>query len=576
MSRSVDDNDTVYIEDDDIKDFNEAITREGVFIKNYAYFLRKKKKVDFSNTDVSKVDFRKMDVSKVTNMTEMFYEAFLFNEPIGHWNVSNVTTMSEIFSQANTFDQPIGKWNVSNVTNMFAMFSDAHSFNQPIGDWDVSKVTDMVGMFYDANKFNQDIRKWDVSKVTDMVAMFCQAYLFNQPIGSWKVSNVTKMKSMFYGAKTFNQPISNWDVSTVTDMGDMFNCAESFNQPIGNWDVSKVTRMYSMFTEAKSFNQPIGDWKVSNVTKMKSMFYKAKTFNQDISQWDVSKVEDIGLIGFIKPLKPLIAYSVYQWYVNKRITKNAAEKIFGSAAKLKKYEQQREAIHGSLPSSRSSPSVKTTLPRSIVHDVIELEEKPISAYKYSPKEDNFPILFADKNDYKVIRSLDLEKVLQDTNNIMYECKPNTPFNNLAIRRDQVRPTAYLQTSVLGIQIASVGVVELSSIQKTIKLLKERMDNNRKQTQKKLSSIKSNKSARKKALLDTKITPYIYKLKAIKGKKLERLASETVLQQKGDDYAVSANHCQNMEPVQVYKLIKVKGKSASKKKSSNKTKSAKSV
>jgi surface protein len=506
MSRSVDDNDTVYIEDDDIKDFNEAITREGVFIKNYVYFLRKKKKVDFSNTDVSKVDFRKMDVSKVTNMTDMFYEAFLFNEPIEHWNVSNVTTMSEMFYQANTFDQPIGKWNVSNVTNMFAIFGDAHSFNQPIGDWDVSKVTDMDGMFYGAKKFNQDIRKWDVSKVTNMQAMFA---------------------------------------------------------------------------DAETFNQPIGDWNVSNVTKMKSMFYKAKTFNQDISQWDVSQVTDIGLIGFDKPLKTLIAYSVYQWYVNKRITKQTAEKIFGSAAKLKKYEQQREAIHGSLTSSRSSPSVKTSLPRSIVHDVIELEEKPISAYKYSPKEDNFPILFADKNDYKVIRSLDLEKVLEDTNNIMYECKPNTPFNNLAIRRDQVRPTAYLQTSVLGIQLASVGVVELSSIRKTIKSLKERMDHNRKQTQKKLSSIKSNKSARKKALLDTKIMPSIYKLTPINNKKLDRLASETVLQKKGVDYAVSSNHCQNMEPVQVYKLIKVKGKkrSASKQKSSNKTKSvntAKSV
>ena len=88
-------------------------------------------------------------------------------------------------------------------------------------------------------------------------------------------------------------------------------------------------------------------------------------------------------------------------------------------------EQKREAIHGSLPSLRSSPYVETSLPPSIVYDVIELEEKPISAYKYSATEENFPILFADKNDYKVIMSLDLEKVLRNTNNIMYECKPKT-------------------------------------------------------------------------------------------------------------------------------------------------------
>ena len=208
-----------------------------------------------------------------------------------------------------------------------------------------------------------------------------------------------------------------------------------------------------------------------------------------------------------------------------------------------------------------------------MYDVIKLEENPISAYKYSATEEDFPILFADKNDYKVIMRLDLEKVLQDTNNIMYECKPKTPFDHLAITRNQVRPTAYLQTSVLGIQIASVGVVELSSIQKTIKSLKERMDHNRKQTQKKLSAIKSTTSARKKALLDTKIMPYIYKLIPIKNKKLDRLASKTVLLQKGVDFAVSANHCQNMTPVQVYKLIKVKGKIASKKRSAIKKRSA---
>ena len=417
---------------------------------------------------------------------------------------------------------------------------DIHDFNKAI-----SSEGDFIknyGCFLGEKK-KVDFSKMDVSKVTDMQAMFYETETFNQPIGHWNVSKVTSMSGMFFRAK-------------------------SFDQPIGSWNVSKVTNMEYMFGGAESFNQPIGNWNVSNVTSMGDMFVDAESFNQDISQWDVSKVKDIDMISFDTPLKPLIAYSVHQWFLKNKITRDDAEEIFGSAAKLKKYEQQREAFHGSLPSSRSSSSVKTSLPRSIVYDVIELEQKPISAYKYSPKEDNFPILFADKNDYKVIRSLDLEEILEDTNNIMYECKPNTPNTLIAINRDQVRPTAYLQTSVLGIQLASVGVVELSSIQKTIKTMKERMDHNRKQTQKKLSSIKSNKSARKKALLDTKITPYIYKLTPINNKKLDRLASETVLQRKGDDYAVSANHCQIMEPVQVYKLIKVKGKkrSASKPKS----------
>jgi surface protein len=540
MSGSTEDY-TVYLYDGDLYGFKEMVKSED-FLYRYGCYLGEKKKL--------KVDFSIFDVSRVRNMDDMFKNAVLFNQPIGDWNVSNVRTMEKMFYNAKSFNQPIGNWDVSKVTNMKEMFESAESFNQPIGNWDVSKVTNMENMFYEAYNFNQPIGNWDVSKVTNMENMFYEAYNFNQPIGSWDVSKVTNMYGMFYEAKSFNQPIGNWNVSEVTNMWGMFKKAESFNQPIGNWNVSKVTRMYSMFKDAKSFNQ-------------------------DISKWDVSKVKEIESIDFPKPLKPKIAYSVYQWFLKDKITRNAAEKIFGSAAKLKEYEQEqnREAIHGSLPSSRASPSVKTSLPRSIVYDVIELGQKPISAYKYSPKENNFPILFADKNDYKVIMSLDLEKVLKDTNNIMYECKPDTPLDNLAIRRDQVKSTAYLQTSVLGIQIASVGVVELSSIQKTMKSLKERMEHNRKQTQKKLSALKPNKSARKKALLDTKIMPYIYKLKAVSEKKLGRLASETVLQQIGN-FAVSANHCQKMEPVQVYKLIKVKGKSASKKRSASKSKSAK--
>jgi surface protein len=426
----------------------------------------------------------------------------------------------------------------------------------------------------DFEKFNEALNSGDFrDSYTEFVKENIERMKDVFELNNLDVSRVTDMNNMFMEIEWFNEPIGNWNVSNVTRMGDMFLGAQSFDQPIGNWNVSNVTTMEGMFDGAYKFNQPIGSWNVSNVMDMSAMFRDAESFNQDISEWDVSKVKNIDEIDFPIPLKPLIAHSVYQWFLEKKITRDAAGEIFGSAAKLREYEQEREAIHGSLPSSRASPSVNTSLPQSIVHDVVELGEKPISAYKYSPKKNNFPILFADKNDYKVIMSLDLEKVLKDTNNIMYECKPDTPLDNLAIRRDQVKSTAYLQTSVLGIQIASVGVVELSSIQKTMKSLKERMEHNRKQTQKKLSALKSASklSARKKALLDTKIMPYIYKLKAVTGKKLGRLASETVLQQIGN-FAVSANHCQKMEPVQVYKLVKVKGKSASKKRSASKSKS----
>ena len=249
-------NSVVYLEDNDISDFREALSREEDIKENYVYFLQKMKKV---------LDFSELDVSKVTDMENTFRAVEAFNEPIGHWNVSNVTNMRDMFCEAKSFNQPIGTWNVSNVTDMAAMFSEAQLFNQ-------------------------DIRKWNVSNVTNMDYMFEFAESFNQPIGNWNVSNVTNMDAMFAGA-------------------------ESFNQPIGNWDVSKVTEMHNMFDEAYSFDQ-------------------------DISQWDVSKVKYIDDIGFDKPLKPKVAYSVYQWFLKNRISQIDAEYIFGGTAKLEKYKQE--------------------------------------------------------------------------------------------------------------------------------------------------------------------------------------------------------------------------------------------
>ena len=47
--------------------------------------------------------------------------------------------MSELFKDS-IFNGDISKWNVSNVRDMSDMFYDAKSFNQPIGDWGVSRL----------------------------------------------------------------------------------------------------------------------------------------------------------------------------------------------------------------------------------------------------------------------------------------------------------------------------------------------------------------------------------------------------------------------------------------------------
>lgn len=252
----------------------------------------------FYQASAFNADIGDWDVSNVGSMSYMFYRASVFNADIGAWDVSNVSYMSNMFFQASAFNQNIGNWNVSSVLFMKEMFAFASAFNQDIGAWDVSSVTNMLGMFDGAFLFNQDISVWDVSSVTIMYGMFTSCTAFNQDIGNWDVSSVTNMSWMFFNASSFNQDIGSWDVSNVTDMSYMFNYSASFNQNIGSWDVSSVTNMNSMFSEANSFNQNVGSWDVSSVTDMSFMFMFANEFNQDIGNWNVSNVLDMSYMFY--------------------------------------------------------------------------------------------------------------------------------------------------------------------------------------------------------------------------------------------------------------------------------------
>jgi len=167
-------------------------------------------------------------------------------------DLTNVTEMTNMFYRAELFNSDIGDWDVSSVTRMYAMFNVARSFNQDISQWNVSQVTDMGYMFGSADYFNQNISNWDVSKVTDMSGMFNGADFFNQDIGQWNVSSVTQMENMFGGASSFNQDISSWDVSKVENMKSMFNYAKSFNQDLGDWDISSVKTITTEYEYSSS------------------------------------------------------------------------------------------------------------------------------------------------------------------------------------------------------------------------------------------------------------------------------------------------------------------------------------
>ena len=144
-----------------------------------------------------------LNLSGITNFHQFFRDCGNLGSSgtMNGWDVSSATDMSEMFYNSYSFNQPIGNWIVSNVSNMNNMFFGASSFNQPLDTWDVSKVNSIIAMFYKAISFNQPLGSWDVSHLTDMSYMFYEAKAFNQPLGSWDVSNVARMILMFYGIK---------------------------------------------------------------------------------------------------------------------------------------------------------------------------------------------------------------------------------------------------------------------------------------------------------------------------------------------------------------------------------------
>lgn len=171
------------------------------------------------------------NVSKVTSFYGMFRRSggtssgMTFNQNIGAWNLNATApiTMYQMFQNSDVFNNggspSISGWTTTQVTNMSNMFTSAAVFNQPIGSWDVSNVTTMNAMFFNALLFNQNIGNWDVSSVTSMQDMFNRASDFDNlgsnTIKNWDVSNVTNMIQMFILAIDFNQDLFDWCVVSI-------------------------------------------------------------------------------------------------------------------------------------------------------------------------------------------------------------------------------------------------------------------------------------------------------------------------------------------------------------------------
>jgi surface protein len=117
----------------------------------------------FNQATVFNQNIGNWNVSNVTYMAHMFDGARSFDQNLGNWNVSNVTDMAQMFDGANIFNNgsAILNWGAKTlkVTNMKNMFANAYAFNQNVGSWSVGRNTTITSMFINAREFNngQDV-----------------------------------------------------------------------------------------------------------------------------------------------------------------------------------------------------------------------------------------------------------------------------------------------------------------------------------------------------------------------------------------------------------------------------------
>ncbi|ADK69236.1 BspA family leucine-rich repeat surface protein [Mycoplasma mycoides subsp. mycoides] len=204
---------------------NEKLERETLYDSNdetictqIGYFTNHKGEIQIEQFKSTTKKVPKDLPKEITSLKAAFADnKNITIDGIESWDTSNITNMSELFTKATLFNQNISNWNTSNVTDMSFMFEDSNSFNQDISNWDTSNVKNMNKMFSNAKSFNQEI---STKKIGDES---------NQYIG-WNTSFVKNMVGMFSGADSFNQNISNWNILNLENLNN-FSSSDSKWKP---------------------------------------------------------------------------------------------------------------------------------------------------------------------------------------------------------------------------------------------------------------------------------------------------------------------------------------------------------
>jgi LSD1 subclass zinc finger protein len=164
------------------------------------------------------INFASNVTSNVTNMSSMFVNTSLFNQPID-LDCSSCTTLQGFLFNSTNFDSSVNLINTSKVQSMRSMFGNAFSFNKPIA-LDCSSCTTLFQFLAFATNFNSSVRLSNISKVTTMERMFYSASSFNQEI-DLVCPSCTTLSGFLQGATNFNNSLNLTPIPSLTNATNM-------------------------------------------------------------------------------------------------------------------------------------------------------------------------------------------------------------------------------------------------------------------------------------------------------------------------------------------------------------------
>ncbi|EOA3811437.1 bacterial Ig-like domain-containing protein [Enterococcus hirae] len=189
------------------------------------------------------------------------YSNLLSIENLAYLDVSQVTDMTSFFSDCRVLNGvDLSGWDTSNVTNMSNMFFEAFDqienlIHLDLSSFDTSNVVDMSGMFSRCTKVQSiDLSSFDTSNVVNMNRMFfaCNE-LITLDIAHFDTSNVVYMSRLFAECKKLRYvDVSNFDTSSAIDLSVMFRLNyELESVDVSNFDTSLVQAMRYMFANCE-------------------------------------------------------------------------------------------------------------------------------------------------------------------------------------------------------------------------------------------------------------------------------------------------------------------------------------